>query len=146
MSRSNGKRRTKSRGTKWLITGILVLLAVVTVVAVAADGCFDFQPGSVNSTGTGSVAAASVDASSETAQKRATTHQIIITAGNGGETDPNGSIVVDDWQSVTINFTPDEGYKIQTVTVDGNDVGAIESYTMSNITSDHSVIATFVKK
>ena len=71
---------------------------------------------------------------------------MLVTAGNGGTTDPNGSVTVEDWGSVTISVTPKEGYEIQSVTVDGQDKGAVESYTLSNVTEDHSVIATFVKK
>lgn len=36
-----------SMKTKWLITGGLCVLAVLTVILCAADGCFDFKPGSV---------------------------------------------------------------------------------------------------
>ncbi len=63
----------------------------------------------------------------------------------GGSADPNGSITVDEWGSVTVSFTPNEGYEIQSVTVDGADKGAVESYTLSYITADHSIMATFVK-
>lgn len=45
-----------------------------------------------------------------------------------------------------INFTPNEGYEIQSISVDGKDMGAIESYELTNVTEDHSIIATFVKK
>lgn len=116
-----------SMKTKWIITGILCVLAVLTVVVVAADGCFDFKPGSVQSND---------KAVAESAAP----------AGDGGTTDPSGSLAVEDWESVKINFIPNEGYEIQSVSVDGKDMGAIESYELSNVTEDHSIIATFVKK
>lgn len=119
--------------TKWIITGILCVLAVLTVVVVAADGCFDFKPGSVKS-------------NNKDIAESSTPENNKDTAKSGGTTDPNGSVTVEDWGSVTISVTPKEGYEIQSVTVDGQDKGAVESYTLSNVTEDHSVIATFVKK
>lgn len=131
--------------TKWIITGILCVLAVLTVVVVAADGCFDFKPGSVKSNNK-DIAESSTPENNKDTAKSGGTHIVLVTAGNGGTTDPNGSVTVEDWGSVTISVTPKEGYEIQSVTVDGQDKGAVESYTLSNVTEDHSVIATFVKK
>lgn len=138
--------------TKWIITGILCVLAVLTVVVVAADGCFDFKPGSVQSNDKAVAESAAPDADKDTA-KTGGTHTVLVTAGNGGTTDPNGSttdpngsLTVEDWESVKINFTPNEGYEIQSISVDGKDMGAIESYELTNVTEDHSIIATFVKK
>ena len=88
---------------------------------------------------------AAPDADKDTA-KTGGTHTVLVTAGNGGTTDPNGSLTVEDWESVKINFTPNEGYEIQSISVDGKDMGAIESYELTNVTEDHSIIATFVKK
>lgn len=143
MSRNN--KSGMSMKTKWIITGILCALAVVTVIVVAADGCFDFKPGSVKSNNKAAVESAAPADNKDTA-KSGTTHTVLVTAGNGGTTDPNGSLSVEDWESVTINFIPNEGYEIQTVTIDGQNKGAIESYTLSDVTEDHSIIATFVKK
>lgn len=49
MSKKSNNKSGMSMKTKWIITGILCVLAVLTVVVVAADGCFDFKPGSVQS-------------------------------------------------------------------------------------------------
>lgn len=138
MSKKSNNKSGMSMKTKWIITGILCVLAVLTVVVVAADGCFDFKPGSVQSND-------KAVADKDTA-KTGGTHTVLVTAGNGGTTDPNGSLTVEDWESVKINFTPNEGYEIQPISVDGKDMGAIESYELTNVTEDHSIIATFVKK
>ncbi len=144
MSNKN-KKRGMSMKTKWIITGILCVLAVLTVVAVAADGCFDFKPGSVKSNNN-DVAESAAPVDEKDTSKSGGTHTVFVTAGNGGATDPNGSVAVEDWGSVTIKITANEGYEIQSVTVDGQDKGAVESYTLSNVTEDHSVVATFAKK
>lgn len=47
-------------------------------------------------------------------------------------------------ETVTLTFTPNTGYVISNITVDGVAKGAISSYTFENITSDHTVVATFV--
>lgn len=144
MSNKNN-RRGMSMKTKWIITGVLCVLAVLTVIVVAADGCFDFKPGSVKSNNKDVVESAA-PADEKDTSKSGDTHTVFVTAGNGGATDPNGSVSVEDYGSVTITITPYDGYEIQSVTVDGQDKGAVESYTLSNVTEDHSIIATFVKK
>lgn len=145
MSKKSNNKSGMSMKTKWIITGILCVLAVLTVVIVAADGCFDFKPGSVQSNDKVVAESAAPDADKDT-EKTGGTHTVLVTAGNGGTTDPNGSLTVEDWESVKINFTPNEGYEIQSISVDGKDMGAIESYELTNVTEDHSIIATFVKK
>lgn len=60
---------------------------------VAADGCFDFKPGSVQSNDKAVAESAAPDADKDTA-KTGGTHTVLVTAGNGGTTDPNGSLTV----------------------------------------------------
>lgn len=145
MSNTNKNKRGMSMKTKWIITGILCVLAVLTVVVVAADGCFDFKPGSVKSNNNDVVESTAPEDNKDT-NKSGGTHIVLVTAGNGGSTDPNGSVTVNDMESVTVSIKPNEGYEIQSVMVDGQDKGAVESYTLSNVTEDHSIVATFVKK
>lgn len=122
MSKKSNNKSGMSMKTKWIITGILCVLAVLTVVVVAADGCFDFKPGSVQSNDKAVAESAAPDADKDTA-KTGGTHTVLVTAGNGGTTDPNGSLTVEDWESVKINFTPNEGYEIQSISVDGKGYG-----------------------
>lgn len=46
--------------------------------------------------------------------------------------------------SVTLTFTPDNGYVISNITIDGVAQGAISTYTFKGVTSNHTVVATFV--
>ena len=48
-------------------------------------------------------------------------------------------------QSVTFTVTPDDGYAIADVTVNGKSVGAVDSYTIKNIKANTTVSATFEK-
>lgn len=45
--------------------------------------------------------------------------------------------------SKTITVTPDEGYRIASVTVDGVDMGPISYYTFERIGVDHTITAAF---
>lgn len=144
MNNEDKTRRKLSEKTKWIITGTLCLLAVLTVVMVALDGCFDFKPGSVQANNQAAEESAAPESDDKGA--KSSSHMVIVSSGNGGKTDPDGSVSVEEWGSVTVKITPDEGYEIKSVSIDGSDKGPLESYTLSNITEDHSIIVSFSKK
>ena len=51
---------------------------------------------------------------------------------------------VDAWKrSKLFNITPDTGYHILDVLVDGGSVGAVDTYTFYNVTEDHTIHTTF---
>jgi len=64
-------------------------------------------------------------------------------ASKGGSISPMGSLNVEYSSSLTFIITPDKGYKISDVKVDGKSVGAVPTYTLQNITSDHTIEAIF---
>ncbi len=45
--------------------------------------------------------------------------------------------------SQTFTITPAANYKVSAVTVDGVSVGAVSSYTFSNVTANHTISASF---
>ncbi len=65
---------------------------------------------------------------------------------NGGTISPSGTVSVNYGDSKTFTITPNSGYKIKDVKVDGVSVGAVSTYTFTNITSDHKIEATFEKQ
>ena len=71
------------------------------------------------------------------------THTITATAGNGGSINPDGANVVMTGSTVVYTITPATGYEIADVTVDNVSVGAVSTYTFENVTSDHTINATF---
>ena len=71
------------------------------------------------------------------------THTITATAGTGGSISPNGSVTVNEGESITFTITPDSNYSIEDVKVDGISLGKITSYTFSDVSTDYSIAATF---
>ncbi|GEM_PF-1705221 len=70
-------------------------------------------------------------------------YTITASAGNGGTITPNGTIEVNEGDSITFTIKPDSGYQIDKVLVDGNDVGAVSTYTFSNVSANHTIKASF---
>jgi hypothetical protein len=76
----------------------------------------------------------------------APTYTITASAGTGGTISPSGTVTVTQGGSQTFTITPNTGYSISDVTVDGVSVGAVSSYTFSNVTANHTIVATFISK
>ena len=74
------------------------------------------------------------------------TFTIATSAGLGGSISPSGTITVNYGDSKTFTITPNSGYKVSVVKVDGASKGSISSYTFQNITSNHMIEATFEKE
>lgn len=70
-------------------------------------------------------------------------HTITATAGANGSIFPSGAVEVVDGDSQTFNITPDTGYVIDTLKVDGKAVMAASDDTFTNVTADHTIAVTF---
>lgn len=70
-------------------------------------------------------------------------YTITATAGANGSITPSGEVTVNKGESATFTITPNNGYHIEDVLVDGVSVGAVSTYTFSNVTANHSIHATF---
>jgi hypothetical protein len=74
----------------------------------------------------------------------AQTFTITAAAGTNGSISPAGSVNVAIGSDQTFAIIPNSGNMIADVWVDGVSVGAIDSYTFSNTTADHTINASFV--
>lgn len=72
-----------------------------------------------------------------------TYYSITASSGTGGSISPSGSTSVASGGSKTYTITANTGYKIADVKVDGSSIGAPSTYTFSNVTSGHTISATF---
>ena len=68
---------------------------------------------------------------------------LTATAGPGGSISPSGDVQVNAGASQTFTITPDSGYSISDVLVDGVSVGAVASYPFSNIQANYTIAAYF---
>ena len=64
-------------------------------------------------------------------------------AGAGGSINPNGYVLVNFDGAQTFSFTPNTGYHLADVNVDGSSVGPVSSYTFTNVQGAHSIVASF---
>jgi hypothetical protein len=71
------------------------------------------------------------------------THSISASADTGGSISPAGSVVVNHGNSQGYTITPDAGYQILDVMVDGVSVGPLTSYTFDQVVEDHTIQASF---
>ncbi|MFR8089386.1 MAG: Ig-like domain repeat protein, partial [Lachnospirales bacterium] len=69
---------------------------------------------------------------------------ISATAGEGGSISPSGNISVREGLDKTFAITPNNGYIISDVRVDGVSVGAVASYTFKDVREEHSIEVVFV--
>lgn len=139
------EKRSMSYRTKWIITVITIFLALTLIVVCVSEGMFSFERGSVKANDTEEASATQDVQNPEDYEPQLSSYTVLVTAGKGGTANPEGKVTVDAWSSTTVTFTPDEGYKVQSVTVDGEDKGALSTYTLSYITADHTIMVTFEK-
>ena len=72
---------------------------------------------------------------------------ITATADEHGKIAPAAvTITVPKGESKTFTITPDSGYHIKDVLVDGKSVGAVSTYTFENVVDNHTIHATFARK
>ncbi len=71
------------------------------------------------------------------------TFEISGSSDTGGSIDPSGDVLVTYGSKQTFTVTPDSGYKILDIKVDGNSIGPVFTYSFDNVVSTHSISATF---
>ena len=68
---------------------------------------------------------------------------ITASAGENGSISPNGAVEVVEGSNQTFVIAAEEGYEIESLTVDGTAVNADASYTFENVTAAHTIAVTF---
>ncbi|MGN1104973.1 MAG: carbohydrate-binding domain-containing protein [Candidatus Coproplasma sp.] len=76
----------------------------------------------------------------------ATQLTVTVEVGENGTASQTGTVNVNYDSSLTITFTPDSGYMMDTLTVDGEEVTASTTYTFENVTENHTISATFTEQ
>ncbi|MFN0158583.1 MAG: InlB B-repeat-containing protein, partial [Bacteroidota bacterium] len=70
-------------------------------------------------------------------------YTITATASAGGSIAPSGSVSVNHGANQSFTITPNSGYHIDSVVVDGANQGAIANYDFLNVTANHTIAAYF---
>ena len=87
-----------------------------------------------------------VDVSFKKVESTGEMHQVTVNVGKHGKATPRGTWEVEDGDSITITITPDTGYAVDKVLVNGVEYDVVGNYlTLSAITEDTVVDISFVK-
>ena len=70
-------------------------------------------------------------------------YTIKATAGTGGAISPSGNVSVRGGRDQTFTITPDQGYAVSDVKIDGESVGAVTSYSFENVRKAHTIAVSF---
>ena len=72
-------------------------------------------------------------------------YTIKATAGTGGSISPSGNVSAREGRDQTFTITPDKGYAVANVKIDGKSIGAVKSYTFENVRRTHTIEVIFMK-
>ncbi|UAL08204.1 MAG: hypothetical protein KRP56_02855 [Candidatus Methanogranum gryphiswaldense] len=125
--------KIKKYGNCLLFASIVVVLASVAVIGVVTSDN-DMSMNTSDETTAPSVFGAPVYYDYN--------HTITASAGFGGSISPSSATVYSGG-SQTFTITASAGYTISDVKVDGVSVGVVSTYTFTNVTSNHTISATF---
>jgi hypothetical protein len=119
--------------------------ASVTLTA-APDAASVFAGWSGACGGTGSCTVVMDAAKSVSATFTGKTYTIKASAGAGGSISPSGSLKINRTDNQTFTIVPNADFRIDNVVVDGNAIGAVDTYTFMSVEAEHTIHAIFVKK
>jgi len=72
-----------------------------------------------------------------------TQYTITATAGANGSINPSGAVNVSQGNTQSFTITPNSGYQIADVLVDGGSIGAQSNYQFPNVQANHTIAASF---
>lgn len=70
-------------------------------------------------------------------------HRVVAKAEEHGQISPSGDSIVIHGENITYSITPDEGYHIDSVIINGKYRGTMFNYTFFNVSGDSTIRATF---
>lgn len=71
---------------------------------------------------------------------------ITVLCNEGGTVSPEGEVLLDLGENCELEITPDEGYVIADVLVDGKSVGAVAVYILEEVSENHTVEVVFAEE
>jgi hypothetical protein len=135
---------TAPSGCAWSSSNGASWITATAGAAGAGNGTFTYSV-AANTTSSSRAAALTIAGKVYTVTQAglAASYTITASAGTGGTISPSGSVTVAQGSSKSFTIASNPGYYTAGVTVDGTSVGAVSSYTFSNMTANHTISATF---
>ena len=126
-------------GTTNIVVGIGAKTYTLTILRNSGTGGNEGGGGSGNEGGGGSGSTGGNGGSGYSY------YTIKATAGAGGSISPSGNVSVREGRDQTFTITPDKGYAVSNVKIDGKSIGAVKSYTFENVKKSHTIEVVFMK-
>ena len=132
------------KNTKYIEPGAVALDIQDGICPVTISGVVDTSTlGSYTITYTSTDKAGNVATAMRTVKVVLTTFDIVATSGPYGTVAPFGITLAKYKSSQTYSITPDNGFKVDTLTVDGVNLEVANTFTFLNIDRSHTITATF---
>ncbi len=114
--------------------------ASVQLQGTGTTGSMDLDPAS-----SWYVAATAYDSSNQESaySNEILCHPITASAGTGGTISPNGTFFAQQGSNVTFTLTPNSGFRVSSLIINGSSVGNVTSYTLSGFSGKVTVSAVF---
>lgn len=144
----NSKINVASSGST-VITSVTVNDGANQAFSIAAASGYGITDVKVNGTSVGAVSSYTFNSVkgahtlSATFAAKTSSYTMTASAGTGGTITPSGTATVAAGSGMSYTIAAATGYKVAAVTVDGVSVGAVSSYSFSNINANHTIAASF---
>jgi len=132
---------TAAAGCTWTATSNNAWITITGGGSGSGNGTVTYNV--VANTGSARTGTMTIAGQTFTVNQSTGTYTITASAGAGGTISPSGAVTVNSGASQTFTITPTAGYSVAGVLVDGSSVGAVTSYTFTNVTANHTISATF---
>jgi len=73
-------------------------------------------------------------------------YTVSVTVGKGGSVSPSGRVTVEEGEDAVFEITPDEGYVLDELLIDGEAVRPVAEFTFAKVDADHTLYAVFRAK
>lgn len=125
----------------------LVIFVACAIAGTGALGCNTFKgAGKDIQRGGKAVENAANDVQNNKGVQDTRPNTILASANAGGSISPTGSNEVSYGSDRSFTIRPYNGYKVADVIVDGQSVGANARHTFKNVTTSHTISASFAKE
>lgn len=118
------------------------------VYTITANSCYTIEDVVVDGVSQGAIGTYTFTAISDNHTISASfvinSFAVTASAGTGGTISPDAASNVNCGDDITYAITPEPCYSIADITVDGVSAGAANSYTFTNVTEAHTIVASFV--